>query len=255
MQDIYSYLRYTANLIANSKFGNKFILKGGSVLRAKLIECGRDDLSRVTRDLDIHCDSRDVWIDFYTNIESILNMNDAGLVYRLIKRRSETKGLMESDSLHFEIRNGKEAVYFKIDMNIKSNNIITVDYSPVPNMRVYDAYTMLSDKIVVVSSQSIFRRIKDLYDIAVLISIYDFRYFDVLEHLTVKHPNANLNNMLVPYNYDYIRHAYNSFEGILNKPNVEYLISFVLCFLEPIYMGYNKGELVWNAQRSCWVQL
>lgn len=46
--DIYEYLKYTANLIAQSRFGNKLILKGGSVLMSKLIECGRPDLGRLT---------------------------------------------------------------------------------------------------------------------------------------------------------------------------------------------------------------
>lgn len=41
MDDIYGYLRYTANLISQSHFHNKMILKGGSVLISKLIECGR----------------------------------------------------------------------------------------------------------------------------------------------------------------------------------------------------------------------
>ena len=69
----YYYLRITANLIAQSRFKNKMILKGGSVLMSKLTECNREDLYRLTRDLDIHCDKREVWIDFYTNIEKILN--------------------------------------------------------------------------------------------------------------------------------------------------------------------------------------
>ena len=89
MPDIFEYLRYTANLIAGSRFGNQIILKVGSVLLSKLIECGREDLFRFTRDLDIHCDKKEVWMDFYTNIESVLNINDRGYIYKITKRRSQ----------------------------------------------------------------------------------------------------------------------------------------------------------------------
>lgn len=123
MEDIYEYLRYTANIISQSHFKNKMILKGGSVLISKLIEYGREDLYRLTGDLDIHCDKKEVWMDFCNNIESILNKNDAGYVYKIIKRRSETTGLSESDSLTFSLNDHGKTVPFQMDMNLKSNNI------------------------------------------------------------------------------------------------------------------------------------
>ena len=234
MDDIYGYLRYTANLISQSHFHNKMILKGGSVLISKLIECGREDLYRLTSDLDIHCDKKEVWIEFCNDIEDILNKNDRGYVYRITKRRSEIKGLNDSDSLTFSLEDHGKIVKFQMDMNIKSNTIITVDYSPLLQMNTYDAYTMLSDKIVVVSSNKIYRRIKDLYDILVLASI--------------------LENMIVPDNISNIEHAYNVFSGIRNKPDIRYLLNYCLIFLEPIYLGYNQGELIWNTQQVKWLK-
>ena len=41
--DIYKYLVDTANLISQSRFDNKMILKGGSVLISKMIENSRLD--------------------------------------------------------------------------------------------------------------------------------------------------------------------------------------------------------------------
>ena len=63
LDDIYKYLVDTANLISQSSFSDKMILKGGSVLISKMIENSRLDLYRKTTDLDIHCDKREVWID------------------------------------------------------------------------------------------------------------------------------------------------------------------------------------------------
>ena len=84
----YSYIITTANLIGNSRFGDKLILKGGSALISKIIEQRRISL-------DMHCDKREVWIDFYNNIEEILNNNSLGYVYTIIDRRSARKGLVD----------------------------------------------------------------------------------------------------------------------------------------------------------------
>jgi Domain of unknown function (DUF1814). len=252
MNDIYEYLKYTANLISHSAFGNKLILKGGSVLISKLIECQRTDLYRLTSDLDIHCDKKEVWIAFYNNIENILNNNDMGYTYKIVKRRSEEKGLVQSDSLVFNLIDGNKTIKFKIDMNIKSNNIITVEYSPILNMSTYDAYTMLSDKIASISSRTIFRRIKDLYDLAVLITLQDYSYSSVMKHIKVKHPNFTPINMLVQSNFRDLEHAYNAFEGIVNKPDIRYLVVYCSTFLEPIYNG-NQGELLWDARLTRWM--
>lgn len=47
--DIYKYLVDTANLISQSRFGNKMILKGGSVLISKMIENSR--LNRISTNI------------------------------------------------------------------------------------------------------------------------------------------------------------------------------------------------------------
>lgn len=252
IEDIYSYLRYTSNLISKSQFRNLIVLKGGSVLRSKLIECNRLDLDRLTYDIDIHCDRKEVWIKFYSTIESILNQNDAGYKYRIISRRSQTKGLDTSDSLRFELDDNGKIIKFDMDMNIKSNAIITIDYSPILNMNTYDLETMLSDKIVVVSSKSIFRRIKDLYDIAVLASISNYSYQNLINHIKIKHPEVVLTNMLVNDNTAQLFNAYDKFTGIYNKPSFETLMMLDTLFLEPFYRKY-RGELLWNSQISRWI--
>lgn len=252
INDIFEYLAYTANLISRSSFGNKMILKGGTALMSKLIECGRTDLRRLTRDLDIHCDNKEVWVNFCTNIENILNNNSMGYVYKITKRRSKEKGLVQSDSLVFELNDNGKIIEFKIDMNIKSNSIITVEYSPILNMTTYDTYTMLADKISSISSKTIFRRIKDLYDLAVLITIQDYSYTEVMKHIKIKHPTFEPVNMLTPNNFDELVHAYNKYRGIRNKPEIEYLIPYCSTFLQPIYLGYT-GELLWSAQSISWI--
>ncbi len=213
-----------------------------------------ENIFGLTRDLDIHCNKKEVWIDFYTNIESVLNMNDRGYIYKITKRRSQEKGLNTSDSLTFSLNDDGKAIQFKMDMNIKGNHIITVEYSPILNLTTYDAYTMLSDKITAVSSKIIFRRMKDLYDITVLAAIQSYSYNNILEHLNIKHPNVKLVNMLTPENFSDLEHAYQMYKGITNKPYIGELIGYSSTFLEPLYIGYHQGDLTWNTQESKWVK-
>lgn len=113
---------------------------------------------------------------------------------------------------------------------------------------------MLADKIVAVSSQKVFRRIKDMYDIAVLASLYNFSYYDILQHIRVKHPNCELKNMLVGDNFVQLEHAYSKYMGITNKPEFRDLLGLCNAFLEPVYLNYNGGNLLWNSQASRWVK-
>lgn len=209
---------------------------------------------RKTTDLDIHCDKRDVWIDFYTNIESILNSNNIGYVYRITDRRSQRKGFDRYDSIKFNIldTNCNKTIVFKIDININSNTVITCDYSPILNMTTYDALTMLSDKITVVSSQKIYRRIKDLYDLCVIVSLHDFTYYDVIEHIRKKHSGVKLEDMLISDNFSSLEHAFSKYEGISNKPNIMTIIALAKTFLQPIYCS-NKVDMLWKKEISAWV--
>ena len=255
LENIYNYLVDTIRIISNTDFGALFVLKGGSVLMSKLHECNRNDLGRLTRDIDIHCESKEVWINFCRNIENILNNNSFGYIYKLVGRRSTDIDLDASDSLKLillDTRLNKE-VHIKIDMNIKSNSIITCEYSIPLNMYTYDFYTSLSDKIVVVSSEKIYRRIKDLYDIAVIANISDLSYSNIAQHIRVKHTNAELKNMITQENISKIDHAYNAYKGISIKPDMNSLLSLASRFLQPFYVNY-QGELLWYHNQLSWIE-
>lgn len=252
--DIYEYLLYTVNLIAKSEFSNKFVVKGGMSLMSRLRQCDSEEMGRFTRDIDLHCNSMETWNEFCTRIEEILNHNDRGYIYRVIKRRSDSKPSDTSDSLELTLTYGEKIIKFKIDMNVKYDSIIEVEYSHILNMNVYDVYTQLSDKIVVVSSQSIFRRIKDLYDTDVLLRICNIKYSAVIDRLYTKHPDAVLCDMLTPSNYEALRHAYDKYSGIKNKTDIRNLIAGVKEFLMPIY-GNFEGDLIWNSQLMRWEKI
>ena len=250
MQDIFSYLTTTIQLLSQTQYSRYFIFKGGTALVTKMVEQNRLDLYRLTTDIDIHCDKYAIWQDFCNNVESILNRNNLNYVYKITKIRNTSN---ISSSITFELydNNINTVIQFKMDMNIKSNNIITVEYSPMLGVNTYDASTMLADKIVVVSSSKVYRRIKDLYDIFVIISLKQLKFSDIQAHIKIKHPNVELTNMLIQSNFEDLKHAYDKFQGITNKPDFYSLIFIIKNFLEPIYAEY-KGDLVWNNTNLRW---
>jgi hypothetical protein len=59
--------------------------------------------------------------------------------------------------------------------------------------------------------------------------------------------------MLNPSNFKDIKHAYDLYVGIRNKPDVEYLVGLGNTFLQPFYTNYSGGDLLWNTDRLTWM--
>lgn len=249
--EIYNLLVSTANIISKTPYAGVFALKCDSALMSKMFEYNRADMFRRSSDIDIRCGSKDLWIRFCNDCEQLLNAGGFAR-YKLVKRRSAIKGLDTSDSLTFEVtlRDGR-CIKFGMDMNIKSDNIVEISFDNVLNMKTYSEYTMISDKIIVVSSNKLYRRIKDLYDICVLASLYSFRLDKIVYILRKKHENSfrSITNMLTYENMTNIQHAYDKFSGIANKPDIMVVLDIAQKFLYPFYNGVNEGY-IWN-NRSC----
>lgn len=252
--EIYDVLIDAANKISKSRYSMSFALKGGTVLISRLIESNRMDLFRKTTDIDIHCNNKEVWDNFCRDVECILNTGTSRYRYALQGRRADTKGFDTSDSLRFlvTLADGR-TTRIKFDMNIKGQTGIILDFSELLGMPTYSASTMICDKIVAVSARSVFRRIKDIYDIAVLASLYSFRYSDLASQLRSRGTVA-LTNMLIPQNMPDLAHAYDKFDGIMNKPEFRDLIYVVQRFLTPFYLGTDT-DLIWDRGVGSWQYL
>lgn len=250
----YELLKNTVNIISCSSYRDKFVIKGGIALISRLLESNYPDLFRATRDIDIHCSSKEVWDRFCTDIEAVLNNNNLGYNYKLVKRRSDLKPTPNSDSLGLVLKtlDGLEFT-FSIDMNVKPDSVVVLEFSPILQMNTYSSMTMLSDKIVVVSSEKIYRRIKDLYDIAVLSSLSNYSLVSLKHILSIRNDNLNLVNMLVPANFDKLDHAYSLFRGIQSKPDFRALCHTCSLFLEPLYLSDTIcTDLVWDRGVRLW---
>ena len=250
--EVFYYLRDIVQIISDSEFGSKFILKGGTVLLSKLIEADKLMYGRRTSDIDIHCSNRDVWNKFCDKFEDLINSNTNKFSISVINRRSDAKSDFMSDSISFVLYSNDVTYRLKIDMNIKDDSLIVCNYSPILNINTYDLLTSLSDKIVVVSSQKVYRRIKDLYDIAIIIGLTSFTYDDLIKYIDRKHHNVKLTNMLTQENVTDLKHAYDKYSGIYNKPDFIFIFSIASDFLKPLY--YNTEVTSWSCEAGSWVK-
>ena len=115
-------------------------------------------------------------------------------------------------------------------------------------------YFLLLYWIVAVSSIKVFRRIKDVYDIAVLASLKDYSFKNILRHIEVKHGRPDYINMLTQENFDKLQHAYVKYDAVSHDKGMYELMCIDSTFLQPFYINY-EGELIWNHLTSRWEQV
>lgn len=239
-------------LVFKSRFSKNFVLKGGLDLSEKLKSEGLDSLLRVTRDIDLHCNSWEAWIDFTKAVDEILS-HSTKYTYSDYSLRSTCKDTNQiSDTLHITAHNilTKEVTAVKIDMNVKDDSIIEIDLLPGLGIPSYSYYTILSDKINVVSSKLIYRRIKDLYDLYAIVSTHDIEASKLNIAIDKKHDRSAFSNMLTGDNFNDLVHAYDSFKGISTKPNFDEVFSVASNFLCKIYSDYPIKE--WKCKNKRW---
>lgn len=242
--------------LSNSKFKDYFIIKGGSALMLSLKEENESSFIRETTDIDIHCESKDIWYKFVNDCEDLFNNNKNGFIFKLVKERKLTEET-SSSSLKFNVTNHKnESCTVKVDMNIKSNDVIGYEKFNSIDLNHFDYYTMLSDKIVVCCSHKIFRRIKDLYDLYAITKTNNVKLIELAKRIKIKHNTDKLEIFINEYTYKDLEHAYNKYKGFPINRNFDELYIYVVNFLKPFIEYYNKYEFLidyeWDSNLCCW---
>lgn len=197
---------------------------------------------RFTKDIDLSVSVKDTWEYIVDNLVSILNSMQDSYVFRIIKRRGYTKN-PNSDSVVFEVINVKTQQSFKdvkIDMNIKCLHpefSITID-----GLHYTDLYTMLSNKLYVVATPKIYRRVKDFYDIYLILKAFKedriileaqvlFSRFSQL----YKIESDYLIECLKEDFYDKLKHAYKSNDIFDNKESFDEVFDYSIKFIHEFY--------------------
>lgn len=252
--DKFEVLKYMANKIATKVNGHEVILKGGAALMDRILTFN-PGLSRVTTDLDLYVATEEVYCYIFNNILDILNDNELGLKFSISEHRGR-RGIGEGFKFSVENKIGITQT-FGIDMQVGQLGVINITPGVNINLDEYDNYTMLADKVTVVCSRKIFRRIKDIYDIYVLSMLQDYKMEVLVQTIKDKRPEflESKRIMFRPDTMAELEHAYDKFTGIVNKPKFETVYKVSSNFVSPIYYGIDDGNVckIWRKGGSAWL--
>lgn len=194
--------------------------KGSMVLKAFLMEAGFMDDTRHTVDIDANWYS-DTWPtgeQMKQNIQKALQNSSIDLKVNLYRMYGEGR------SAGFELSDTSSGeVLFTMDIDVNRPAVETRIYEIAEiQFRGSSFQAMLADKLSVVSSDIIFRRVKDLIDLYYAAQVYIPNWPAVLQ--AVKDSGRNLGSFDGFLNrVEELRHAYNKFrfDGDISKPSFE----------------------------------
>lgn len=205
--------------------------KGSMVLKACLLEAGFYDDTRHTVDIDANWNSDSIPTTEQI-AESFQNaINQANLLLDVNVYRQYGEG--RSAGLELMDKDSKE-ILFTMDVDVNR---------PMPQTKIYEIEGLkfrgvtpsqiIADKVSVVSSEKVFRRIKDVIDLYYLSNAFEFDYDTVLE--TLKNSGRSLGNFDGFLNRtEDLEHSYTKFRfaGGINKPTFDEVYQAVKGFID-----------------------
>ena len=194
--------------------------KGSMVLKACLIEGGYAEDTRHTVDIDANWNSDD-WpsgIQMQESIQKALKSSNINLIVSLYRMYGEGR------SAGFELSDPSSGeALFTMDIDVNR---------PIAHTKIYEIeeirfrgsslLQILADKLSVVSSDKVFRRIKDVVDLYYISKIHIFNWKEVLQKLKDSDRSLGSFNGFINRPDD-LRHAYDKFRfsGDVCKPSFE----------------------------------
>jgi hypothetical protein len=207
--------------------------KGSLVLKACLIEAGYSEEMRHTVDIDANWNS-----DTTPTTEQIINS---------LQQAITKEGLSLHVCLYREFGKGRSAGLELSDEN-SGETLFTMDIDvnrPVSSTKIYEIAgiyflgaaptQILADKLSVVSSDRVFRRIKDVIDLYYLSRVFLFEKLNVLSSLKISGRTlGNFNAFL--YKSEELKHSYDKFRfaGNVPKPSFDVVYKTVKLYIKDI---------------------
>lgn len=194
--------------------------KGSMVLKACLLEAGYTEETRHTVDIDANwnSDTPPSGEQMVESLQKAIEKNGIDLEVSIYRMYGEGR------SAGFELTDkGSGEVLFSMDIDVNR---------PIPQTKMYEVEglhfrgvapaQMIADKLSAVSSDKVFRRVKDIVDLYYLSKVFDFDKDAALQAL--KSSNRELgdfNGFL--HRRSELQHSYEKFRfaGDVNKPQFE----------------------------------
>lgn len=233
-------------------YGEHFILKGYMALSTYL----EQDTGRQTTDIDLAFLEESAWKDFTINCTSIAtNNSELGIKYELVKIKDTPNG----GRLFIKASKDYDIVSFNLDMNYPKDRRMTLKSFGGLSINVFPLERIIVDKISVVTTIKVNRRVKDLIDLFLIASNYDFEYSELMDkvHSIVEIESRDLSGTYLfdLANSQIIKHSYDRYENV-NKPEFGLLIDTVREFILPIADETSfivRENRFWSKERLEWL--
>lgn len=202
------------------------IFKGGLALKDILYSYNEElNVDRKTIDIDGN------WILTYdkekieNTIKKALNNIDSSLKLEIYREPSDNK------SMGFRILDNTGELITKIDLDIKENPFYIVCNINDIERKYSSPEKMMTDKLMVLSGDHIFRRTKDLLDVFLIINNCQLDFSKIYNILNYENKKlGDFSTML--NNKEILKDSYDKLERINNKPDFEEVWDDVINYLE-----------------------
>lgn len=220
-------------MMAIYKSGIPINFKGSMVLRACLLEAGYSDDIRHTVDIDGNwfSNTKPTNEQMVESLQNALSKNDIDLKVSLSREYHDTC------SAGFDLTDLEtDEVIFTMDIDVNR---------PISSTKIYEVNgicfsgvsvtQMLADKISAISSEKVFRRVKDVVDLYYLSQVFKFDKKTVLFALQESERTLGDFDYFL-HNSDMLKHSYEKFRfaGDVNKPSFEVVYLTVKKFIKTI---------------------
>lgn len=153
----------------------------------------------------------------------------------------------------FDVYCQDESVRIATTLSMQSIDTISVEICPRFDVSMYKVYLTLASKLCNLCSDWVRVYIRDMYDVFMLLHIYDIEYDllrDTIEFDCYRAVTAET-NMLVPDNYKMLRRASDWWCDLKSKPDFKRVFDVVSGFLATYV---NEGQRLgrWDCEKLTW---
>lgn len=207
--------------------------KGSMVLKACLMEAGYSEETRHTVDIDANwnSDTPPSAEQMVKSLQSALDKSGIDLDVSLYRMYADKR------SAGFELADKATGeILFSMDIDVNR---------PIPPTKIYEVeglrfcgvspVQMIADKVSVISTEKVFRRIKDVVDLYYISNIFDFNSIEVIQILEKDNRTLESFDAFLHKTED-LRHSYEKFRfaGGVNKPPFEEVYRAVKSYIKAV---------------------
>lgn len=215
--------------------------KGSMVLKICLLEAGYSDEIRHTVDIDANWNSSTppTIRQMTQSLQKAIDLCDTSLKINAFRQYGEGR------SAGFEIRNtDSDEVLFTMDIDVNRPQPVTKLYE-VEDIRFCGVapVQMIADKICVLSTDRVFRRMKDVVDLYYISKVFSFNKDEILQTLKNNGRKLDMFNGFL-HCTDELRHSYEKFrfEGGVSKPSFDVMYNAVKTFIGDVLLQEQNGD-------------